>query len=63
MSTPTFPPPQKIPLQVLNTMKMNDNIAYAPLPKELKGKRNMWSRFFLVRGNPRFHSGKFSSGE
>ncbi|KAK7049364.1 poly(A)-specific ribonuclease [Paramarasmius palmivorus] len=62
MSTPTFPPPQKIPLQVLNTMKMNDNIAYAPLPKELKGKRNMVTVLPRKR-NPRFHSGKSRSGE
>ena len=31
----------KIPLSVLSTMKMNDGIAYAPLPRELKGRRNM----------------------
>lgn len=33
--------PMKIPLSVLSTMKMNDGIAYAPLPRELKGRRNM----------------------
>uniref|UniRef100_A0A0W0F3U7 PAN2-PAN3 deadenylation complex catalytic subunit PAN2 n=1 Tax=Moniliophthora roreri TaxID=221103 RepID=A0A0W0F3U7_MONRR len=58
----TYPPPQKIPLQVLNTMKMNDNIAYAPLPKELKGKRNMVPTAPRKR-NGRFHSGKSRSGE
>jgi hypothetical protein len=31
----------KIPLSVLSTIKMNDGIAYAPLPRELKGRRNM----------------------
>ena len=31
----------KIPLSVLSTMKMNDGIAYASLPRELKGRRNM----------------------
>lgn len=33
--------PMKIPLSVLSTIKMNDGIAYAPLPRELKGRRNM----------------------
>lgn len=52
-----YPPPAKIPPQVLNTMKTNDNVAYAALPRELKGRRNM-----LVSGrqnnNGRFRSGK-----
>ncbi|KAF5372867.1 hypothetical protein D9758_001617 [Tetrapyrgos nigripes] len=62
MSSVYYPPPQKIPAQVLNTMKSNDNVAYAPLPKELKGKRNMvvlGSR----KGNPRFRSGKGRGNE
>ncbi|KAH9999109.1 PAB-dependent poly-A-specific ribonuclease subunit PAN2 [Russula vinacea] len=33
--------PMKIPLSVLSTIKTNDGIAYAPLPRELKGRRNM----------------------
>ena len=37
---PPYPPPAKIPPQVLSTMKINDNIAYAALPKELRGRRN-----------------------
>jgi PAB-dependent poly(A)-specific ribonuclease subunit 2 len=36
-----FSPPAKIPPQVLNTMKTNDNVAYAALPKELRGRPNM----------------------
>jgi PAB-dependent poly(A)-specific ribonuclease subunit 2 len=38
-------------------MKMNDNVAYAALPKELKGRRNM---VFSARRNDygRFRSGK-----
>jgi len=36
-----FPPPDVIPPQILNTMKLNDNIAYAAVPKELRGRRNV----------------------
>ncbi|CAL1703566.1 unnamed protein product [Somion occarium] len=35
------PPPPKIPQQILTTMKINDNVAYASLPKELRGRRNV----------------------
>lgn len=38
-------------------MKMNDNVAYAPLPRELKGRRNM------VSGGPRKTNGRFRSGK
>jgi PAB-dependent poly(A)-specific ribonuclease subunit 2 len=52
-----YPPPAKIPQQILNTMKTNDNVAYAALPKELKGRRNMV--FSGRRGDyGRFRSGK-----
>ncbi|TFY82963.1 hypothetical protein EWM64_g1049 [Hericium alpestre] len=47
--------PQKIPPQVLGTMKFNDNIAYATLPRELKGRRNM------VTAIPRKDQGQFRS--
>ncbi|KAL0580436.1 poly(A)-specific ribonuclease [Marasmius crinis-equi] len=57
LSATTYPPPQKIPVQVLNTMKMNDNVAYAPLPKELRGRRNM------VTSAPRKSNGRFRSGK
>ncbi|KAF8894503.1 ubiquitin carboxyl-terminal hydrolase-domain-containing protein [Infundibulicybe gibba] len=48
--------PAKIPSQILASVKKNDNIAYAPLPRELKGRRNM----IVVgpRTNGRFRSGK-----
>ncbi|KDQ59577.1 hypothetical protein JAAARDRAFT_77653 [Jaapia argillacea MUCL 33604] len=52
-----FPPPAKIPQQVLNTMRISDNVAYASLPKELKGRRNM-----VVVG-PRTEQGRFRSGK
>jgi len=52
-----YPPPAKIPPQILNTMKMNDNVAYAALPRELKGRRNM-----VVVG-PRKNHGRFRSGK
>jgi hypothetical protein len=38
-------------------MKTKDNVAYAPLPKELKGHRNM-IHVDLQRKNGRFRSGK-----
>ena len=38
-------------------MKTNDNVAYAALPKELKGRRNMVSS-----GRPGEH-GRFRSGK
>ncbi|KAH7889997.1 PAB-dependent poly-A-specific ribonuclease subunit PAN2 [Phlebopus sp. FC_14] len=52
-----YPPPANIPPQILNTMKVNDNVAYAALPKELRGRRN---RAILpnVRDQGRFRSEK-----
>jgi PAB-dependent poly(A)-specific ribonuclease subunit 2 len=38
-------------------MKLNDNIAYAPLPRELKGRRNM------VPAGSRNKKGRFRSGK
>ncbi|KAH9857626.1 ubiquitin carboxyl-terminal hydrolase-domain-containing protein [Lenzites betulinus] len=49
-STLHFPPPPKIPQQILNSIKVNDSIAYATLPKELRGRRN--------KASGRFRSGK-----
>lgn len=52
-----FPPPDVIPPQILNTMKLNDNIAYAAVPKELRGRRN-------VVADPKKDSGaRFRSGK
>lgn len=38
-------------------MKTNDNVAYAALPKELKGRRNM------VVVTAQKHNGRFRSGK
>ncbi|KAK7449653.1 poly(A)-specific ribonuclease [Stygiomarasmius scandens] len=62
MSSVYYPPPQKIPPQILNSIKTNDNVAYATLPKELKGKRNMVIQG-PRKGNPRFRSGKSRDSE
>ncbi len=53
----SWPPPQKIPPQILATMKFNENIAYATLPKELRGRRN------LANSEPRKGAGRFRSGK
>ncbi|PSS06529.1 hypothetical protein PHLCEN_2v3677 [Hermanssonia centrifuga] len=50
------PPPPKIPQQILNTMKTTDNVAYASLPKELRGRRN------VVPSRPKKSTGRFRSG-
>ena len=52
-----FPPPEVIPPQILNSMKLNDNIAYAAVPKELRGRRNMVADVKKDSG-ARFRSGK-----
>lgn len=52
-----FTPPPGIPPQVLSSMKFNENIAYASLPKELRGRRNM------VNALPRKGMGRFRSGK
>ncbi|KAL1747522.1 ubiquitin carboxyl-terminal hydrolase-domain-containing protein [Schizophyllum fasciatum] len=56
-STNFYPPPMKIPPQVLSALKFNDNVGYAALPKELKGRRNM-TLSSARRTNGRFRSGK-----
>ncbi|KAG5649974.1 hypothetical protein H0H81_001248 [Sphagnurus paluster] len=56
-STVMYPQPSKIPPQLLNTIKVKDNVAYAALPRELKGRRNMIATD-LQRFNGRFRSGK-----
>jgi hypothetical protein len=58
----TYPPPAKIPPQILASMKYNQNIAYASLPKELRGRRNMTTAE-PRKGGARFRSGKPSSDE
>ncbi|KAI0094078.1 PAB-dependent poly-A-specific ribonuclease subunit PAN2 [Irpex rosettiformis] len=57
-SNTLYPPPPKIPQQILTTMKVNDNVAYAPLPKELRGRRNV-AHSAPKRSTARFRSGRF----
>lgn len=56
-TNPPYPPPAKIPPQILSMMKINDNVAYAALPKELRGWRN---RVVVssTKDQARFRSGK-----
>ena len=54
---PPYPPPAKIPPQILSTMKINDNVAYAALPKELRGRRNRVV-VSTTKDQGRFRSGK-----
>ncbi|PWN41313.1 hypothetical protein IE81DRAFT_292061 [Ceraceosorus guamensis] len=42
-ASPLFNPPTKIDPQVLSTMRTVDGVAYAPLPRHLRGKRNQIS--------------------
>ncbi|RDB20983.1 PAB-dependent poly(A)-specific ribonuclease subunit PAN2 [Hypsizygus marmoreus] len=53
----SYPPPQRLPPQILNTMRMKDNVAYAALPKDFKGHRNM-TVVETQKHNGRFRSGK-----
>jgi hypothetical protein len=52
--------PMKIPQSVLSAIKMNDGIAYAPLPRELKGRRNVIT-VAAPKDQGRFRSGKQKS--
>jgi hypothetical protein len=52
-----FPAPQTIPPQVLATMKVKDNVAYATFPKELRGTRNM-ANLVATKQQTRFRSDK-----
>jgi len=56
-SNPPYPPPAKIPPQILSAIKINDNVAYAALPKELRGRRNR------VVVNAAKDQGRFRSGK
>jgi hypothetical protein len=57
LAAPYYPPAARIPPQILQTMKTNDNVAYAPLPKELRGRRN------LVTAGAKKDSARFRSGK
>ncbi|EED81049.1 predicted protein, partial [Postia placenta Mad-698-R] len=52
-----FPPPAKIPQQILSSLKYNDNVGYAALPKELRGRRNL-AITAPKKSGARFRSGK-----
>ncbi|PFH50685.1 hypothetical protein AMATHDRAFT_144561 [Amanita thiersii Skay4041] len=57
-----FPLPQTIPIQVQNSMKYNEGVAYAALPRELRGRRNVVTTG-RKKANGRFRSGKNRSVE
>lgn len=54
-SNVSYPPPAKIPSQVLNSMKMTEFVGYAAMPKELQGKRNVVASD-SKKGTARFRS-------
>ena len=56
-TNPPYPPPAKIPPQILSAIKVNDNVAYAALPKELRGRRNRVV-VSTTKDQARFRSGK-----
>lgn len=60
--TTEYLPSPKVPLQITNTMKYNEGIAYAALPKELRGRRNVVNSG-RKKVNGRFRSGKTHSTE
>jgi PAB-dependent poly(A)-specific ribonuclease subunit 2 len=55
--TSSYCGPQRIPTQVLASMKYNDKVAYATLPKELRGRRNM-AMSVTRKSGARFRSDK-----
>lgn len=57
INSPLCPPPAKIPPQILNTMRTTDNVTYATLPRELRGRRNV-APVGTRKQNGRFRSGK-----
>lgn len=57
LKTTAYSGPQRIPTQVLASMKYNDKVAYATLPKELRGRRNM-AMSVTRKGGARFRSDK-----
>lgn len=49
-------PPQKIPPQVLNSVRVQDHLQYAILPKELRGRRNVVKTIPARKAEGRFRS-------
>jgi hypothetical protein len=54
-----YPPPQKIPQQILSTLKMTDGLAYATFPPELRGRRNVMNTG--TKDKAHFRSGRARS--
>ncbi|KAI5119085.1 hypothetical protein M0805_004858 [Coniferiporia weirii] len=52
-----YPPPPKIPTQIENSIKVNEFVAYATMPKELQGRRNVVLSG-LKKDTARFRSGR-----
>jgi hypothetical protein len=50
------PPPQKIPPQVLSSVRVQDHLQYAILPKELRGRRNVVKTVPTRKAEGRFRS-------
>lgn len=59
--TPLFPRPQKIPPGIIASMKRSGTVNYAPLPKELRGRRNVVVGPKRVQA--RFRSGRMQRHE
>lgn len=52
-----YPPPAKIPSQIEQSIKVTEFVAYATMPKELQGKRN------VVLTGPKNSTARFRSGK
>ena len=50
------PPPPKIPPQVLSSVRVQDHLQYAILPKELRGRRNVVKTVPTRKQEGRFRS-------
>ncbi|EJD46063.1 hypothetical protein AURDEDRAFT_87257 [Auricularia subglabra TFB-10046 SS5] len=52
----SWPPPQKIPPQVLSSLQLRHGLMSAAVPRELKGKRNVVQTAAKIRTEGRFRS-------
>jgi len=57
------PPPPKLPQQVLNNMRTIDFVGYSPLPKELRGQRNVAPQDIANKDEGHFRSKAGRRGE
>lgn len=55
-SSAAVPPPQKIPPQVLSSVRVQEHVQYAILPKELRGRRNVVKATSRQKPEGRFRS-------